>query len=67
METKPPEKFDRHQWHWLYSERAMSPCMSEWIMGLWYSAGESGSITPKEMHARGWKWLARALPPPIRS
>jgi hypothetical protein len=61
--TAPPQKHRGKQHHWLISERAWSPCMSEWIDGQWYSAGEATPISPDEMYRRGWQWGAVAKPP----
>jgi hypothetical protein len=59
----PEREYLGHQWHWLHSERSLSPCFSEWVNGGWWSAGEGNRITPEEMHRRGWRWLAPAIPP----
>lgn len=61
--SEPPVKWRKHRFHWLHSERASGPAMSEWIDGFWWSAGEAKSITPVEMYRRGWDyWMPVALP-----
>jgi len=60
---EPPTHLYNHQHHWLDSERASSPCMSEWLRGQWHSAGEADPISPEEMARRGWRHFAAAYPP----
>lgn len=62
--TKPPLNKQRLQYHWLGSERALTPCLSEWLKDAWYSAGEAGPITPEEMYRRGWRYLRPVDLPP---
>lgn len=61
--THPPSKYTRHPHHWLFSERASYPCVSEWLKGEWHSAGESKPIDIYEMYRRGWRWYGPAYPP----
>lgn len=61
--TQPPKKFQEYEWHWLWSERASKPVCSQWLHGDWYSSGEAGSISPREMYRRGWRYLTFAPPP----
>jgi hypothetical protein len=59
---EPPLEHRDWQYHWLDSERASHPCMSEWLAGGWYSANEVGQISPEDMAARGWSWHSVARP-----
>ena len=62
--TEPPYRYRDHEWHWLHSERASRPVISQWIKGNWYSPGEHGAITPQEMWRRGWLYLLPVSFPP---
>ena len=61
--TRPPARWQNAQHHWLVSDRAWAPVISEWLGGWWYSAGETRPISPDEMERRGWRWGAVARPP----
>jgi hypothetical protein len=61
--TQPPKEHRHLQHHWLKSERASQPVISEWLGGCWYSAGEVEPISPEEMWRRGWEYHAPAVPP----
>lgn len=64
METKPPEQYISHEWHWLCGERASSPVCCQWLWrNTWYSPGEYEGITTEEMYRRGWRWYAPAILP----
>jgi len=60
---EPPDEHREHMNHWLDSERAWEPHVAHWVGGAWYSANEVGPITGKEMHRRGWRYVAPCLPP----
>lgn len=60
---EPPDEFKGERYHWLKSERATGYSMAEWIKGVWYAVNEAGSISPFNMHHRGWEWDSVALTP----
>jgi len=61
--TAPEAEYLKHEWHWLWSERAWDASMAQWLGGVWWCVGEIAPVSPQEMRRRGWKWLAPAIAP----
>jgi len=61
--TIPASAYQKEEWHWLWSERAWTPTMAQWLGGEWWCIGEIAPVSPQEMRLRGWQWLAAAIAP----
>jgi hypothetical protein len=60
MSTWPPhELLDVMAYHWLHAERAGGAAIAQWVPDerAWACISEARSITPQEMHRRGWEYL----------
>jgi hypothetical protein len=55
--TEPPAPWRNHEWHALNSEQASSPTAAQWSGRNWYCIGETRPVSPREMYARGWRWM----------
>lgn len=59
----PNGSLARHQFHFLYSERAIGWLIAEWNSGAWYAFNEAGPISVEEMSRRGYEYWGPVILP----